>query len=202
MVLFCICVETSGLILSSRNKQQLLLVVVPLKYENCLGSKVWTNSCFAKSFHQPSEQELAQSMEENPEKKAVFLPMYHCKEPFKSLALKWFNKFYIFIFISRRIFQILHTSKIDGVVNHLLLNTKGIKQRLIWLMTACSCRIKTASAWSDLDHLWNWWGELKMKTFVSAETGGLSVDLRTCCFCKILAQKVKSWNKCIIRSSI
>ncbi|XP_030097712.1 cyclin-Y-like protein 1 isoform X1 [Serinus canaria] len=77
MVLFCICVETSGLILSSQNKQQLLLVVIPLKYENCLGSKVWTNICFAKSFHQPSEQGLTQIMEENPEEKAVFLPMYH-----------------------------------------------------------------------------------------------------------------------------
>lgn len=164
MVLFYICVETSGLILSSLNKQQLLLVVIPLKYENCLGSKVWTNICFAKIFHQPNEQELTQILEENAEKKAVFLPKYHCKWLFKWLALKWFNKFYIFIFTSGGIFQILHTNKIDGVVNHLLLNTKGIKQRLIWLMTACSCRIKTASAWSDLDRLWNRWGELKIKT--------------------------------------
>lgn len=130
MVLFYICVETSGLILSSLNKQQLLLVVIPLKYENCLGSKVWTNICFAKSFHQPNEQELTQSLEENPEKKAVFLPKYHCKWLFKWLALKWFNKFYIFIFTSGGIFQILHTNKIDGVVNHLLLNTKGIKQKI------------------------------------------------------------------------
>lgn len=145
MVLFYICVETSGLILSSLNKQQLLLVVIPLKYENCLGSKVWTNICFAKIFHQPIEQELTQSLEENPEKKAVFLPKYHCKWLFKWLALKLFNKFYIFIFTSGGIFQILHTNKIDGVVNHLLLNTKGIKQRLIWLMTACSCRIDSLS---------------------------------------------------------
>lgn len=76
MVLFYICVETSGLILSSQNKQQLLLVVIPLKYENCLGTKVWTNICFVKSFHQPNEQELTQSLGENPENKVFFLPMY------------------------------------------------------------------------------------------------------------------------------
>lgn len=198
MVLFYICMETSGLILSSRNKPQLLLVVIPLKYENCLGSTVWTNTCFAKSFHQLNEQELTQSLEENPEKKAVFLPMYHCKWPFKWLALKWFNKFYIFIFTSRRIFQILHTNKIDGVVIHLLLNTNGKKQRLIWLMTACSCRIKTA--WSDLDYLWNWWGELKIKDLYFCRNWW--IISRPCCFCKILAKKVQCWNKCTIQSSV